>query len=705
MNVKLEQNSSVSTDSFSTSFTNSSWNSSGEAHIFSDPFEGILHRTHVSEAKFSIEFISSRFFDAFRQKIHADYMSSIDIDENNYISKCTTHIKGAKCNIKLDSHFKTMELSGIGYRLWREERFPKISQALFKRLMQELDSQEIDSSQCDKCMAEDLTEQRSLQEEQICDTITNDVDAASNFNVVSRDALNCDVAPGVAPTNEKDDMGMRNTCDPDTQTLSGVTQTARLVCNDPVLVSHSLTQPNDLFIAEKITSQSESIRNVSSRDPVPAPVTVSSTRPILTSTPIVQRQEGSLGNNEGQLSHSVSMILNRIQQLEDGIKKIKQDILNQMESKFNELKCSLVNMIENKDPDTSYAKAVRRGSPDPVTQQSTNGNSQSMSTSGLTDEGYEDQTGNGDSSTSSETQVKRPFVPLATETKQRPNGITDRRPIPVHMSNRNAPFQRRPTSLSNENEPRSKTATSSRIFSTHQERTLLIGDSIIKGINPRGLKKETKLCAQSRATIQDIYDDISLYDLKSFSNVIISVGGNDCSSRADINAFEDKYNQLINIIKTANNSCVVYVCKAIPRGDVDVSAFNHSIQRLAEQWVACQVYCIQDTFNLFFGRNRVLTRRYYSRDGIHLSHSGIKRLLDALNRNVNIVGNFDLCVYKTANLDNQRTVRPGTNGISKLQSKGGNDFKSLKERSRASNHFCYGCNMIGHSDIECWYTH
>ena len=132
-----------------------------------------------------------------------------------------------------------------------------------------------------------------------------------------------------------------------------------------------------------------------------------------------------------------------------------------MEFKLNELKCSLVNIIENKDPNTSYAKAVRRGSPDPVMQQSTKGNSQSMSSSGLIDEGYGDETGNGDSSTSSETQVKRPFVPLATETKQRPNGITGPRPIPT---NRNAPFQRRPTSLSNENEPRWKTATSSRAF-------------------------------------------------------------------------------------------------------------------------------------------------------------------------------------------------------------------------------------------------
>ena len=100
-----------------------------------------------------------------------------------------------------------MELSGIGYRLWREERIPKISQALFKRLMQELDSQMIDSSQCDEGMAENHTERRSLQDEQICDTITNEVDTASNCNVVSHDALNCDVVPGVAPTNEIDDMG------------------------------------------------------------------------------------------------------------------------------------------------------------------------------------------------------------------------------------------------------------------------------------------------------------------------------------------------------------------------------------------------------------------------------------------------------------------------------------------------------------------
>ena len=36
------------------------------------------------------------FFETFKNKIHADYMNSVDTDDTNFVSKCTTHIKGAK---------------------------------------------------------------------------------------------------------------------------------------------------------------------------------------------------------------------------------------------------------------------------------------------------------------------------------------------------------------------------------------------------------------------------------------------------------------------------------------------------------------------------------------------------------------------------------------------------------------------------------
>ena len=114
--------------------------------VDNDPFEGTLYRTHASETKINIHFLTNVLYESFQKKIHSDFMSSVEIDDTSFLSNCTTHIKGAKCNIKLDSHFKSIELSGIGCKLWGEERFPKITQFLYKKLMQELDSQLEDPS-------------------------------------------------------------------------------------------------------------------------------------------------------------------------------------------------------------------------------------------------------------------------------------------------------------------------------------------------------------------------------------------------------------------------------------------------------------------------------------------------------------------------------------------------------------------------------
>ena len=103
-----------------------------------DLFEGSIYRTDISESK--ISFVSKTFFDVFKNKIHSDFLHSVEIDETSFISKCSTHVKGAKCDLRLDSHFKTVELVGLGYKLWRVERFPRIAQTLFKRLMEHIDS-------------------------------------------------------------------------------------------------------------------------------------------------------------------------------------------------------------------------------------------------------------------------------------------------------------------------------------------------------------------------------------------------------------------------------------------------------------------------------------------------------------------------------------------------------------------------------------
>ena len=152
----------------------------------------ILLKGYFIEHMHQIHSLAFRSFPAyflkhFKNKIHADYTSSVDIDETSFVSKCTPHILGAKCDIRLDRHFKTVELSGIGFKKWREERFSRIAQSLFKRLMQEMDSMIEDHSQ-DESMSEELSDLPVQQEDQICEQTTrheNDV----NVNVL-RNGLN-----------------------------------------------------------------------------------------------------------------------------------------------------------------------------------------------------------------------------------------------------------------------------------------------------------------------------------------------------------------------------------------------------------------------------------------------------------------------------------------------------------------------------------
>ena len=56
--------------------------------------------------------------------------------------------------------------------------------------------------------------------------------------------------------------------------------------------------------------------------------------------------------------------------------------------------------------------------------------------------------------------------------------------------------------------------------------------------------------------------------------------------------FEDKYDQLISLIRSSNKDCTIYVSKIVPRGEIDVSAFNHAVMRIVDHWAVHRVKCI-----------------------------------------------------------------------------------------------------------------
>ena len=113
---------------------------------------------------------------------------------------------------------------------------------------------------------------------------------------------------------------------------------------------------------------------------------------------------------------------------------------------------------------------------------------------------------------------------------------------------------------------------------THKNsRTLLIGDSIISGVNKRGLARNVECVPISGGNIDSITNKLEIFDISKFDNVIITVGGNDASNNTDLGIFHNKFSDLIKTIKLKNSKCKLFLCTSCPRGDTDVTDVNDVI--------------------------------------------------------------------------------------------------------------------------------
>ena len=91
--------------------------------------------------------------------------------------------------------------------------------------------------------------------------------------------------------------------------------------------------------------------------------------------------------------------------------------------------------------------------------------------------------------------------------------------------------------------------------------------------------------------------------MKSFQAIVVSVGGNDASSKTDIELFEEKYDEVISLVKTGNPNCELYMCNISPPGDADVRHYNACIAQLAT--------LIKESESFFYGRDGLPTSLRY----------------------------------------------------------------------------------------------
>ncbi|MCG7879040.1 MAG: SGNH/GDSL hydrolase family protein, partial [Candidatus Thiodiazotropha endolucinida] len=295
-------------------------------------------------------------------------------------------------------------------------------------------------------------------------------------------------------------------------------------------------------------------------------------------------------------------------------------------------------------------------------------------------------------------------------TSQKKNQPQQKKNENVNVQNVNSTQRRSPKNTQTKKAP-NETTSHQRVHPAEQlpSRPLIIGDSILSGVNRKGLVQGIEGRSLSGATIDPLMETAELYNLTKFTDIIVYVGGNDSSRGSDIEYFEEKYEQFITFIKNKNQKSQIYLCTSCPRGDTDVSYVNEVILRLCEEH---DVKCI-DAYTAFFDKNGKLRSHFYKeRDNVHLSRSGVKRLLGTINQSLHIVNSFDHCAYPlhsrpTNNLQcdynrrnqNERHAFPKNTNNNKHST--GRERQTFRQLGYLENVRCLKCGLTNHITEDC----
>ena len=242
-------------------------------------------------------------------------------------------------------------------------------------------------------------------------------------------------------------------------------------------------------------------------------------------------------------------------------------------------------------------------------------------------------------------------------------------------------------------------------------KTLLIGDSILSGINKKGLNKNVECHPISGATVDILIDKIRIYDLKCFENIVIYVAGNDCAnvdSDMDYATIEEKYDQLLNYISEKSPESNIYLCSLCPRVDTLVKDINEIIKRLCQDHQGTFI----DVHKAFYNRRNQLKVHFYQpKDNIHLAASGTRGLLGAINEHIDIVDNFKSCAINDG-ASHYKNYQPMKKRYRPNQLTDGHNtercFKCGLTNHQTHQCFhknqvqCFLCKYYGHKDSICW---
>lgn len=208
--------------------------------------------------------------------------------------------------------------------------------------------------------------------------------------------------------------------------------------------------------------------------------------------------------------------------------------------------------------------------------------------------------------------------------------------------------------------------------------TLLIGDSLLKGIQTRGLHDDVDILTLPGKKTHDVCTRLKYLDLSTCDKIVIHIGGNDIASGLSVSSMEKQLREMLEQID--NGTRKVYLCSICPRTDVDVRPVNSMLKALCNTSYA-KLLEVNRQFVYEDGKTKSFL--YYG-DGIHLNARGSSTLVRAINSVVHITRNLT------------QSYRYGDK-----QQYSGHRMESRRQPWTKKRIQCDNCGMFNHLTADC----
>ena len=239
--------------------------------------------------------------------------------------------------------------------------------------------------------------------------------------------------------------------------------------------------------------------------------------------------------------------------------------------------------------------------------------------------------------------------------------------------------------------PPAPQATPSRVNKNNS--TLLIGDSIIKGIDERGLREDIEVKCIRGARSADVHKELKSTDLSSYECIIVHVGTNDCSSEDKIKEGTKVIADLVKDIRQRAPDTKTVLSTVCPRTDSAqhdnrVSRFNDVIRDTAKANKCKVVENNKDA--------KDLEKSLLNRGGLHLSQQGTRKLLRNIHNVHGIIKRRDTSQTRHGPGNGSNHIRDNTSNYQRRPQHHHDHHEHNRSQRR-----CFFCGESNHTKDKC----